>query len=148
MNTKRGHGGQKFKRPISQSTELEFKKYFEFARKYLRSLFVVENESRVSVFDSRVHSPFFGFFYNTYSFMGIYNEYIKPLNGEFYTFAVLQDHVYSFFGCVRRMNGCNDNPNAQQFEGAYRKLLKNNEIKSSDHSKCLNDVTNILKVSS
>lgn len=46
------------------------------------------------------------------------------------------------------MNGCNDNPNAQQFEGAYRKLLVNNEIKSFVHSNCLNDVTQILEVSS
>lgn len=148
MNTKKNHGGKQFKRPICESTEREFNEYFEYARKYLRSLHIVENGVRVSVFASKCYTPFFGFNYNTFSFMGIYSNYIKPQNSEFFTFSVSQDHVESFFGCIRRMNGCNDNPNAQQFEGAYRKLLVNNEIKSGAHSNCLNDVTQILNVSS
>lgn len=148
MNTKRKHCGKNFKRPICESTEREFSEYFEFSRKYLRSLELIENGVRISVFASKCYTPFFGFYYNTFSFMGIYNDYVKPTNSEFYTFSVSQDHVESFFGCIRRMNGCNDNPNAQQFEAAYKKLLVNNEIESSIHSNCLNDVTQILDVSS
>lgn len=46
------------------------------------------------------------------------------------------------------MNGCNDNPSEQQFTAAYKKLLFQNEISTSDNSNCQNDVTSILFVSS
>lgn len=67
---------------------------------------------------------------------------------ELYTFSICQDHLESFFGCIRRMNGCNDNPSEQQFSAAYMKLLFQNEITSSEHSNCQNDITKILFVSS
>lgn len=148
MNSKKNHGGKNFKRPFSESAEIEFDRYFEYARKYLKSLKVMENGVRISIFKSKSFTPFFGLFHNTFSFMGIYKDYLKNQNEAFFTFSVSQDHVESFFGCIRRMNGCNDNPNAQQFEAAYRKLLVKNEIESSVHSNCLNDITQILNVSS
>lgn len=83
------------------------------------------------------------------SCLGLYKDYVKDSKeGELFMFSISQDHVESFFGCVRRMNGLNDNPNAQQFSAAYRKLLVHNEISSSNKSNCTNDITEILEVSS
>lgn len=42
--------------------------------------------------------------------------------------------------------GCNDNPTAQQFMSAYRKLLLHNEVVSGKGANCLNDITNVLYV--
>lgn len=44
--------------------------------------------------------------------------------------------------------GCNDNPTAQQFMAAYRKLLLHNEVVSMESANCLNDITKTLYVSS
>lgn len=44
--------------------------------------------------------------------------------------------------------GSNDNPTAQQFEGAYRKLLIHNEVVCSAKSNCIDRGTKILTVSS
>lgn len=44
--------------------------------------------------------------------------------------------------------GHNDNPTAQQFEAAYRKLLVHNEVKCSNRSNCIDSGTKILSVSS
>lgn len=54
----------------------------------------------------------------------------------------------STFGCVRQMGGNNCNPNAQQFGAAYRKLLLQHEITSSNGSNCRNDLTKVLEVPS
>lgn len=150
MNTKRNHGGTGFKRPISDSTIDEFQEYFQSGKSYLQGL-QLENARgyRVPILKTRSFTPFFGFYYNMISFVGIYNDYIKGSGmNELHTFDMSQDHLETFFGCIRRMNGCNDNPTAQQFEAAYRKLLVHNEVTCSEYSNCQNDVTKILQVSS
>lgn len=45
-------------------------------------------------------------------------------------------------------SGCNDNPTAQQFMGAYRKLLLHNEVVSGENPNCVNDITKVLYVPS
>lgn len=39
-----------------------------------------------------------------------------------------QDHIELFFGRVRSMGGCNNNPTSRQFTAAYKKLLVDNDI--------------------
>lgn len=149
MNTKINHTNDKFKRPISEDTIYEFEEYFETARRYLKDLNISQNDRVVSVLKTWSFTPFFGFLHNMTSLIGIYNDYLKGSGrNEFYTYAVSQDHLETYFGCVRRMNGCNDNPTAQQFQAAYRKLLVHNEVTCSINSNCENDITKILRVSS
>lgn len=45
------------------------------------------------------------------------------------------------------LTGCNDNPTSQQFASAYKKLLVRCEV-TCNTGNCLNDVTQILEVSS
>lgn len=149
MNTKEGHCNEQYKRPFSEETKDVFLAYFEHAAQYIQGLKVMEDGFETPILDSKSFTGYFGFSNNMSSFMGIYNDHIKP-NGidKFFTFGVSQDHVESFFGCIRRMNGCNDNPSIQQFKAAYRKLLFQNEVTTSSKSNCENDVTKILSVSS
>lgn len=145
MNSKRGHCNNEYKRPFSTRTEGYFDDLFDKAKLYIESLKVKEGNRKVPVLKSRSFTPFLGFLQNILSFKGIFKDYGLD---EFYTFSVSQDHLESFFGCVRRMNGCNDNPTEQQFAAAYKKLLFQNEITTSSHGNCQNDVTKILFVSS
>lgn len=67
---------------------------------------------------------FFGLLVDIQSTIGIYEDYVRdgPLD-EFYTFQYSQDHLETYFSLVRGSLGANTNPNVQQFQSAYRKLL-------------------------
>lgn len=149
MNSKEGHCNDKYKRPICEENVNEIGTYFENAAKYIRGCKVIENGVKKPVLQSRIYTGFFGFLHNMTSFMGIYKDYIKQNNiDELYTFSMSQDHLEGFFGCIRRMNGCNDNPSPQQFIAAYRKLLFQNDVTTSSKSNCENNATKLLSVSS
>lgn len=106
MNTKPKHCDGKYKQPMSEETINQFRSYFEFAQKYIKGLELFENDVKKPILQTRSFTPFFGFYHNITSFMGIYNDYIKA-NGidKFYTFSVSQDHLECFFACIRRMGG-------------------------------------------
>lgn len=106
MNTKRKHCNEEYKRPISEKTENEFTTYFEYARKYIKGLQIIEGDKKKPILKSKSFTPYFGFYHNTISFMGIYHDYVKhSAVKEFHTSDVSQDHLESYFGCVRRMGG-------------------------------------------
>lgn len=151
MNSKKGHTDDKFKRPICAENINDITIKFNHDKEYIRGLRMIENGEIVPILNTNSYTPFFGFNHNMTSVLGIYHDYIVPQSSEiddFFIFSISQDHVESTFGCVRQMGGNNCNPNAQQFEAAYRKLLVQNDIKSSIDSNCQNDVTKFLNVSS
>lgn len=108
INTKINHCGDKYKykKPISETNIDEISSYFEYAKKYIKGLHIVEYGKKKPILKSRSFTPFFGFYNNMTSFTGIHHDYVNssPAN-EFYTFDVSQDHLKSYFGCVRRMGG-------------------------------------------
>lgn len=106
MNSKKNHTDDAYKIPISEKTVNKFTEYFEMARKYIEGLELLENGRKKSILKTKSFTPFFGFFHNTYSFIGIYNEHVLP-NGycELHTFDISQDHIETFFGCIRSMGG-------------------------------------------
>lgn len=145
MNSKMGHCKNEYKRPFTDTTKAYFNDLFQNARSYINSLKVMEADRKISILKSRSHTGYFGFIQNMTSFSGIFEDYGLT---EFYTFSVSQDKLETFFGIIRRMGGCNDNPTEQHYSAAYKKLLFQNAIKSSIHGNCLNDVTKVLSVSS
>lgn len=44
------------------------------------------------------------------------------------TYKLSQDHLETFFSCIRRFGGWNNNPTTKQFKSAYRKLLSHVNI--------------------
>lgn len=64
------------------------------------------------------------------------------------SFKLSQDFLETFFSAVRSRGGFNNNPNANQFESAYKRLLIRNEIKMFDTSNCLADGLDILHCTS
>lgn len=80
-------------------------------------------------------------FKNIYSLHKINLPYIL-------TFKFSQDHLETFFSAIRGRGGYNNNPNALQFESAYKRLLMRNDVKASLNGNCeVNDIS-ILNVSS
>lgn len=150
MNSKAGHEGKNFKIPICPSTKDKIFEYFAYARSFLKKIQIVEvkdnKEIKKSVFKSESYTPFFGYYHNMSSFENLFNEYYA--SEKLYTFQCCQDHLETFFSSVRRMQGCSDNPTAQQFSAAYRKLLIFNGIQGSEIGNCIINDTNILTVSS
>jgi DNA transposase THAP9 len=61
----------------------------------------------------------------------------KPVFESLCTYKLSQDHLELFFGLIRRRGGQNDNPTAQQFEGAYKRLLLHSDLVHSVHANCL-----------
>jgi hypothetical protein len=53
------------------------------------------------------------------------------------TYKLLQDHLETFFSAMRAKGGFNNNPNAQQFEAAYKRLLVRSEISAAETGNCL-----------
>lgn len=153
MNTKEGHEGRNYKQPISGITKDEIFNFYAYAKQRLKQITIKElvngNIVNRSVFQSKSFTPFFGFYHNMISIEHLYNDCVVngPLE-KLYTFKYSQDHLETWFGCVRRMHGCNDNPTVQQFVSSYRRLLVFNGIQCSKHSNCFNDTTKILTVSS
>lgn len=91
-----------------------------------------------------------------YTTMLIYQDYVekKQLLIIIPTYYLSQDPLEILFGKIRAMNGHNDNPTAEQFMGAIRKLCVHDVILCSSASNCA-EITappqpfgNILYVSS
>ncbi|CAG4989657.1 unnamed protein product [Colias eurytheme] len=53
------------------------------------------------------------------------------------TYRNSQDHIELLFGAIRMHGGYNDNPNARQLKGIYRKLLCHMELKSAGSGNCV-----------
>jgi hypothetical protein len=48
-----------------------------------------------------------------------------------------QDHIELFFGKIRTLGGCNNNPTLNQFKAAYQKLLVHNDIQDVVRGNCI-----------
>lgn len=83
------------------------------------------------------------------SILLICNDYVRNGDLEYLcTYKMSQDHLETFFSCVRSMGGYNRNPNAIQFKASYKRLLMISEVRASENGNCEPDDTSILWVSS
>lgn len=136
-----------FKEPISMSTYREYFRKFEEAMRYLKQL--RRESAEKPIFLTQNGTAFFGFHNDMVNFMRIFEEYVLTGRLEaLITHRFSQDHIESLFGCIRSVGGFNDNPTAQQFEAAYRKLLIHNDVVYSKKSNTIDGGTKILTVSS
>lgn len=141
-----------FKRPICPATKDEYFEYFNYVKQYIKDLELKDGNENVSVFKSvlttKSHTPFFGLLNNILSFEGLYHDYVESGNLDaLFTFLFSQDHLETWFSCVRRLFRDNDNPTAMSFQGAFRKLLVCNSIVCSSFANVLNDDVKTLTLS-
>lgn len=122
------------------------------ARAYIQNL-KVRNDAQVltPIAESRIKTGFRGFLFNITSIMSIYTEYVEEKHwiDHLPTYRLSQDHLEMWFGQIRSMHGCNDNPTAQQFVASYRKLCFQNDVSVSTASNIsVGCCSNILTITS
>lgn len=65
----------------------------------------------------------------------------------FLTFKLSQDHLETFFSCIRRFGGFNNNPTVRQYQSAHKKLLSHISISVPLSANCIpQDDTLLLKI--
>lgn len=113
-----------YKRPICESTAHELFDYFKEAKQYFKSLEIdvisqTKNgtkTTRKSVLKTKSSTPFFGMIINLTSLEGLYNDLVLGgLISALYFFKMSQDHLETWFSCLRSGLGSNDNPSAKEF---------------------------------
>lgn len=114
-----------FKQPLSSSTIEEFRQLFDSFKSFLHGMTIeLKHKKTNKRVPAITQMGFTGLLINIQSTIGIYEDYVKhSRSGVFYTFQYGQDHLETYFSLVRGSLGANNNPNAQQFTSAYRKLL-------------------------
>lgn len=144
-----------YKQPIRESNADELFQYFERAKKYFKSIEIDEvngktkSVKRKLAINSRSMTPFLGMVHNLTALQGLFNNYVNGQTEALYSFKFSQDHLETWFSCVRRGVGSNDNPTAPEFKRLYRKLLVCHEITyDGNKANCISNETGILTVSS
>lgn len=141
-----------YKTPINPENCNEIFTFLMDAKKYILELKVqnLKSEKKQRVVTSSVSTGFRGFVVNIFSFTDMYRELVEEKHWLrcLATYRFSQDHLEMHFGKIRTLNGHNDNPNAQQFCSAYRKLLFEADMVLSDRSNVETRCTsNVLTVS-
>lgn len=126
-----------FKRPLQASNEADVKSFVSEARVYISSLKEARNGKNILV--SNRKTGFLGFLICVESMLALYESLI--VTGRFHMsflcmFKISQDHLELFFGKIRSLGGCNNNPSARQFCAAYKKLLVHNDIRDVMRGNC------------
>lgn len=143
MNSTKSDGATGFKRPITRETYADHFERFDEAINYIKTL-RVEGENG-PILSSTVNTAYLGFYNNMINFKKMFEEYVLTDEiDKLITHRFSQDNLETLFGCIRSMNGFNDNPTAQQFEAAFRKLMVHNDVVCSNKSNCIDMGTKIL----
>lgn len=141
-----------FKRSLNSNNARIVFNFFETATQYLKNLQIEETrkirdkqtkemserKEIVPLLQTKSKTPIRGFIIDMKSMQSLYKEYVDELKiiEALSTYYLLQDVVELFFGRIRSCGGYNNNPNVHQFKGAYRKLLSNIKIVSSELTNC------------
>lgn len=99
---------------------------------------IITLKSYTSVLKSNSFTGFLGVLICINSSKALYATVIESHKMQYLsTYRNSQDHIELFFGAIRMHGGYNDNPNARQLKGIYRKLLCHMELKSAGSGNCV-----------
>lgn len=117
-----------YKVPLQNKNANEVIQFLKETETYIKSLKLADG---LSLLKSNRKTGFLGFLICIHSLQKMYEHFVAgpdPLLNFIMSFKMSQDHIELFFGRVRSMGGCNNNPTSRQFTAAYKKLLVNNDI--------------------
>ena len=101
------------------------------------------------MYTTRRKTGFIGFLLAIKSIKGIFFDLVEEEQAPMkylLTYKFSQDHLELFFGAVRSSGGFNNNPTAQQFTAAYKRLLLRSSIEGGKGNCQKIDQTDILQV--
>lgn len=99
---------------------------------------VVSKVEMLPILHTRHKTGFRGFIIDMASLKAMFQKYIEEEHSieSIPTYNLLQDVLEMMFGRIRACGGFNNNPNVQQFKGAYRKIQLNMRMDLSPYSNC------------
>lgn len=142
-----------YKRELSDGNLRIVADFFEKTTRYLKGLQieVVRIPKRgdadhvqvikIPILESRNKTGFRGFIVDITSVMEMYKDFVEGIGSpktmsSIATYYLQQDKLDMFFGKIRSCGGFNNNPNVNQFKGAYRKVLGNCTVVPSNKGNC------------
>lgn len=130
--------GKGYKQPLKLSTRKYWEEVLHETANYLQSL-SIDNVNIIN-YPRKVFA--LGFIITIKSVINITNFLLSKDKVEnpqkyFLTYKLSQDHIELLFSCIRARGGSNNNPNAEQFRFALRKLLFKNHIEASVNANCI-----------
>lgn len=99
---------------------------------------IINRTEILPILHTRHRVAFNGFIIDMASLMAMFEEYVENTHiiSSIPTYNLLQDPIEMMFGRIRACGGFNNNPNIQQFMGAFRKIQLNIKIDLSPNSNC------------
>jgi hypothetical protein len=140
---------------LKRENKIEWMHTFEEAEKYFSTLKITRNakfdkdgkkvpSQEKEVINSTMKVAVLGTIVTLRSVKDLFTKLVeeeKILN-YLLTYKLSQDHLEMFFGCIRRINGCNNNPTCRIFKSSYKRLVVKNEIKCSENANAI-DIADI-----
>lgn len=120
-----------WKCPMNNKNHKKYVDFLKEAKTYIMSL--KQSNTYTCLLESNRKTGFLGFLVCIDSLIGLYNTIVSSQQygmNFLSTYKFSQDHLEQFFGKVRRLGGCNNNPTARQFKSAYKKLLVHNDVQA------------------
>lgn len=153
FNTRGSANPEIYKQALSQLNSRIIFDFFEKTINYLKSLWIDDSNKNtkkthtrrggtkpktVRIIASRNKTAFRGYIINMCSLKLMFNQFIinEGVLDSLSTYFFQQDVLEMFFGKIRARGGFNNNPNINQFKGAYRRLLASLDISASTLSNC------------
>ena len=135
-----------FKAALRKSNKSSWKPFLDEAHEYIIGL---ENTLGKPMYTSRRKTGFVGFLVAINSIQSTFSDLVgkeeAPMN-YILTYKFSQGHLELFFGAIRSSGGFNNNPTAQQFIAAYKRLLLRSSIEGRNGNCTKQDETDILEV--
>ena len=127
-----------FKAPMTCNNYLPIFQFLSTAESYILSLH--QSNCGPLIVSGNRKTGFLGFLLCIQSLKSFFQESV--LSNQYslkfiMTYKFSQDHLELFFGKIRSMGGCNNNPTARQFKSAYKKILTHNDIQDVVSGNCL-----------
>lgn len=135
----------KFNVPINDNNFQFLREQSKNFEKYILDL---RDSNGIPILKSSRKTGFLGLIICLQNIFELYKKLKDVGQNYLLSFKLSQDHIETFFSCIRARGGFNNNPNARQFESAYKRLLIRHEISNTYSSNCLADGVEILHISS
>ncbi|KYM97795.1 THAP domain-containing protein 9, partial [Cyphomyrmex costatus] len=148
LNSKQKFGKHEFQKCISAENIKELETKINDFINYIKSLKIYDKSTgTMLVLNHKKKIGFWGLIVAMKSEIKLATFLLnKKLISYLLTYKLSPDHLETFFSCIRRMGGFNNNPTCRQFKTAYKKLITHVNCLISEGSNCtIQDETKILQ---
>ena len=131
-----------YKAPLLVANKSVWNPYLDNAYNYILGLKSADGQL---MHTTRRKTGFIGFLAAVKSIKGLFHELVERAESPM-KYLLSQDHLELFFCALRSAGGFNNNPTAEQFTSAYKRLLMRSSIQGGKGNCEQRDPTEILHV--